>query len=406
MTKILSRQRQFGIKKEAVEGVAETLAAANYSLNFKAVEPPASAIPSYRRELMRASLSKDKALRAVRSVTLKATVELAGGTASVASPWHDAIEACGFVKSQLKVVDIGSVSGGVFIPGDVIGDNAVLASATKTGILICIAPGTPDRAVYIPLTGAFANTDTLYNYQVSQASAAVDSAPANAGWGFRLQSETAAITPASATVEVRDGQNIFRSPGARGMVEFSIAHNAPVLMMFEFNGPLDLPDEEYPAAGFITGIQPITVTPVMGKSFPVLFDDYSPVFTQLSVKVENTLTLRPNVNIGSVADSGYMATCITDRNVKVTCDPEHPPVATRSWLNRAAGSTTERLYVQAGRLLAGDAAGTAVFIGPQLQSVEDLGMGDRNGIVIDNLSMELLWNGTDDDELIVAHVFI
>lgn len=407
MAAILTRQRQFGGKKEGTEGTAETLVAADFAINAKAIDAPALGVPAYERELMRGSLSKDVALKAVRSMIAKATIELAGGAAATAAAWHDLLEACGFAKTQLKVVDIGTITDGPFVPGDIVGDNATFASATKTGILICVVDASPDKAVYLPLTGTFAATDTMYNYATPQVSAPVDSIPANAGWGFRLVSETAAVTPASATIEVRDGQQIFRIVGGRGKVNFNLAHNAPVLMEFEFQGPLIAPSDTIPTGSFMTGITAIAYTPVMGKSFPILFDAFSPILTQLTISVDNTLTLRPNLNTGTIGESGYLATRITDRKINVTADPEHPAVGSKSFLNEALAGTTDRMYVQAGPLTAGAAAGTAIFIGPKLQIVEDPAMGDRDGIVIDNLSMMLAWSGlNENDELVVAHVFI
>lgn len=403
----LTRQRQVGGKKEATEGTKETLAAADFAMNIKGNPSFEIDSPAYERELSKASLSKDAVLKAVRSVTIRATVELAGGAANTAAAWHDLLECCGLSKTQMKVVDIGAPSGGSFVPGDIIGNNATFASATKTGIFIAYKDASPDRLVYIPVTGTLADSDTVYNYASPQVSAAVDSAPANAGWAFRPASETAAFTPASGTVEVRDGEQVYRAFGARGKVKFDIRHNQPVLMEFEFMGPLDTASDAIPDVGFMTGITLPAATPVMGKNFPTFVDAYAPIFTQVSIDINNTLAKRADCNeIGGGNESGYRPTRITDRDIVIETDPEHPPIASENWLEKSLIGTTQRMHVRAGPLTAGAAAGTVVIVVPKVQITGNVNVGDRDGVVTNELNMRACFNGSGDDELIIAHVFI
>jgi hypothetical protein len=405
---MLTRLRQFGIAKEGTEGSEETLSATHFRGNFKDVSAPEYEAPAYERNLMRGSLSKDEVLKSARYLMAKVTMEAAGGSASVEMPWHDALEACGFSKTNLKSINVGTVSGGTFTPGDLIGNHATQGSATKTGIFVRYTAGTPNKVLYIPTLGTLADTDTIYNYESPQVSVAVDTgaSPVNAGWAFRLMSENGTQIPASATFQIRDGEQVHTGIGARGKVNFRARHNEPLLMEFEFQGPCKTASDLIPAGAFVTGVTPTGVTPTMGKGFPVLLDAFSPVLTELSVNIDNTLAKRPNLNTNAISESGYMPCRITDRRVAVTIDPEHPVLATKKLLDDSLVGATYRMYLQIGQFTPGSAAGTIVFMGPKAQLSGDMRQGDRDGIVIDNAEMMLAFNGVEDDEFVMVHAFV
>lgn len=405
---MLTRTRQFGIKKEAVEGVEETLAESHFRGNFKDISAPEYEAPAYDRALMRGSLSKDTVLKAARSLTIKVTMEAAGGSASVEMPWHDAIEACGFAKSNLKTINVGAVTE-TFVPGDLIGNDDVAAEATKTGIFIRLIVGTPNKVLYIPVSGAaLSDADTIYNYRSPQASTDVETAatPVDAGWAWRLKSETGSQLPPSATVQVRDGEQIHTCIGSRGKVTFRVRHNEPLLMEFEFQGPCKTASDLIPAGAFMAAIPATGVVPVMGKNFPITLDAFSPVLTDLSVVIDNTLAKRPNLNTNAISESGYMACRITDRAVNASIDPEHPVIATKKLLDDALVGQSYRLYVQIGYFTPAVPAGTIVMLGPNAQFAGDMRQGDRDGIVIDNAEMKLAFNASEDDEFVMAHAFV
>ena len=405
---MLTRTRQFGIKLEATEGVEETLAAADFKGNFKEVSAPEYEAPAYERNLMRGSLSKDTVLKAARSLMVRVTMEAAGGSASVEMPWHDAIQACGFSKTNLKSLEVGTPSGGTFTPGDIIGNNVAEGSATKKGIFVRFVAGSPNEILYIPTLGTLADTDTIYNYATPQVSVTIGSGatPQNAGWAWRLMSENGSQIPPSATMQVRDGEQQHTGIGARGKVTFRVRHNEPLLMEFEFQSPCKTAGDVIPEGGFMTGIAATGVAPVMGKNFPVTLDAFSPVLTELSVAIDNTLAKRPNLNTNAISESGYMPTRITDRRINVTIDPEHPALATKKLLNDALTGATYRMYVQVGYFTPGAAAGTLVLLGPRAQLSGDMRQGDREGIVVDNAEMSLAFNGVEDDEFVLVHAFV
>ena len=93
---ILSRRAVIAAKEEAVEGTAESLAAAD--ANFLGVEPTFTPdVPMFRRPNVDASLSPYSSVSGTRSAQLSFKVELKGsGAAGTAPALGKLIKACGF----------------------------------------------------------------------------------------------------------------------------------------------------------------------------------------------------------------------------------------------------------------------------------------------------------------------
>jgi hypothetical protein len=169
---MLTRVKQVGLKLEGTEGVAESLAGSDFSRNVKNSTSGATRTAArYARDVRRPGLSQPKDLIGGKIGEIPWQEEMVGGSASSDAPWYPTLQAMGFQKTQLKVITATSVSGGTFAAGDTIGNNATLGSATKKGRVAWTGTvGGAVKIVYEPLAGAFANTDTVYNYATSQVS--------------------------------------------------------------------------------------------------------------------------------------------------------------------------------------------------------------------------------------------
>jgi hypothetical protein len=85
---------------------------------------------------------------------------------------------------RLKSVSVGAFSNGVgFVAGEILGNHATQASATKTVRFVALVPGSPNKVIYTLVSGgALTDAETLFSYGAPQESAAVDSTPAAAAF--------------------------------------------------------------------------------------------------------------------------------------------------------------------------------------------------------------------------------
>ena len=394
-----TRDRQVGVKVEASVGVAETLTAAEFRGNLKDVEAIPN-IPKYERALDHATLSKDAALTGPASLTVKFTAEAVGGGIASPAPWEDALLGCGFKSTQLKVITIGSITGTIK-RGDTIGNNVSQGSATKTGTVVAVVAG---KIYYVPVLSAFISSDNIFGYGSPTGSCTASGAPTNAGRRFNLVSRQAAVEPQSCTVQCYQHGQMHTGAGHRGTVKFSYKHGEPLMLMFEFQGPIKLTSGTSPSSSPITGIAALGVPPKVARGFPLTSNGITPITTSLEVDVANVLTLRPTTADNDVYGSGYLDTTITDRQPKATLDPEKPALATTDFQLINTAGTTFPLFTQVGAL--GDTNGAFILESPCAQFQGDYGEGDRNGMVTVPHDLKLCGvpGGAGDDELIFDHV--
>jgi hypothetical protein len=185
------RKRQLAAKIESVEGVAETLLAADAGIMVK-FSPKASYDPQmYQRDPVRASLTKMGKLAGKRSAGLDFSIELKGsGSISVEPEWMSLVRACGFQSNALKKISIGAISGGPYLHGEVVTGG----TSEATGRVVIKTTTGTTTLYYVALTGTVESGDTLTG-SISGATATASSDPASAGFeikpisrsgGFRL----------------------------------------------------------------------------------------------------------------------------------------------------------------------------------------------------------------------------
>ncbi|MCA3003800.1 MAG: hypothetical protein IOD15_00365, partial [Phycisphaerales bacterium] len=163
------RARQFGAKVEAAEGVAETLAAADFAANIKDVGAEHDH-PEYARDLVQGSATKQPNLKGTRRLRITGTLECCGGTATAQAVWHQILRACGLARTGLVVISVGAPTGAgasAYSIGTIVGDNAARASATKTARVVRWIGGSPTRIVLEPIPGTFASADEIHAYNAA-----------------------------------------------------------------------------------------------------------------------------------------------------------------------------------------------------------------------------------------------
>lgn len=399
------RTRQAGIKIEAAEGVEESLTGTEFGGNRKSIQE-ALYVANYERELIQVSMSQLPNLKGERYIKNKWEEELVGGGIATAAPWHATLQAMGFSKTQLKKFSFTEASGHAgWRIGQTFGNNATQGSATKTGIFVCIVGSI---LVYLPVTGTFVNTDSLFNYGgVSQQNLVISSAITNGGYMFAPISESDSASPASVTTEIRHLTERYTGIGCRGQGGLSIKRSQPLLINCEFMGAYVPDTDGYSprTASAVTGVPGFSVAPSMCLGVPLTFrtgtTDFNPVLTELSIDFGNTLANRPTIG-ASLANSGFLATRITDRKPKVKVDPEYViPSGGFNFAKKFLAGETFEILTQVGDSTNGN--GLVIVRAPTAQLIGDLTFGDRDKIKI--TSADAMLTGSADDELVIYHVF-
>lgn len=497
----MTRLTQVGDGVEAVEGTEESLVAANFQGNFKE-DSHEYEIMEYDRELKRAALSSQGVIPGARRLRIRKLEEFAGGSASAHAPCYRALRGCGwYVRGTALKIEVGAPSGGDFVFGDLIGDNATsgsktksgmflkyhdngtikvlwylpvsglpfgaadtiynyassqvstaadsastpggwvldlasegapkshkivevgasytgtafvqgtligdnatFASCTKLGMFVRFIAGTPNKIVYLPIHGTFANTDTFHGHSGVVGNIAVDSAPADTDANL-------VYVPESVTRERRIGGKRHTVVGGRGDWTFTLRHSEPMLIETTIEGPAKLEEENAGTedwrprlAAAVSGVTTAGVAPRMGLAVPLTLAAWSPVCTELTIRGGQTLAPRPTISEAALESSGYMATRITDREVTIATDPENPAAATFDAHQNILSVNYMLFYAEVGKLNHGN--GMLILSGPELQlKPTSVGESDRDGIVTLNVEGVMVDSTGADAELRLAHLF-
>jgi hypothetical protein len=159
----------------------------------------------------------------------------------------------------------------------------------------------------------------------------------------------------------------FAIAGAAGTVKFPLRAGFPCKTMhFKFMGKV-VADSD---VALVTPTAFNVLPPRFAGNTLSIAGSYTPYISQIEIDVNNTLQLRPYQ-----ADSTGASACyIVDRTPQITLDPELQLVATRDWLTKLTGYTTESLSVAVGT----SAQNIITFASTYAQWL-DVGLGDRNG---------------------------
>lgn len=397
----LKKYSQFGFKLQTAEGTAETLVAADYILNSRN-HSHSDKRPGVDRGLTRPTNTPAGVLKGPTLTEISAEIEMVGGAASMATvaPWHKLLRTMGFAPAQLKSITIGSRTGGEYAIGNTIGNNATQGSATKTGIVFCVLA---TRLVYLPVTGTFADTDTIYNYATSQVSSTQSGAASNSGVVFTPLTQTESVPNEIGTAERRRGGEKIKIQDARCSGGISFKHGeAPILKVTAQGMPIiDGTTKRPEAVGAITGVTAVGGTPLATKGGIMKMAGNTLVLTMFDIDFGNVLSPRKTISDVDIASSGYCGVLISDRKPTIKIDPEFLISSANDVAGLMTTGATFELVCTTG--LTTHTNGQIVVWAPAAQIADDVSEGDRDGITTQDITAVL--TGENDKELYIAHCF-
>ncbi len=378
---MLIRKRQLAAKIEAVEGIAETLLAADAGIlvNFS---PKASYDPQmYQRDPVRASLTKMGKLAGKRSAGIDFSIELKGsGSVSVEPEWLRLIKACGFASNALKKIAIGAIASGPYLHGETI--TGGMSGATGR-VVIKTVDGTT-TLYFIASSGTFESGETITG-GTSGATSTATADPLNAGFEIKpISSSVISLTMGLFEDGIR---KVLK--GCRGTVKFNFKIGEPATLDFSFkgveSGVADVP--------MLTGVSFDSTVPPVLLNAVMSCDGVSLNIGEMEIDVANTLASKDKIDDAK----GILSFMITGRDMQGSFNPEMVPVATHDFFSKWFGNTP-----MAVDLAYGETEGNKFrFYAPGIiyNKVDD---GDRDGIQLAQTSFDLTGSmEPGDDELAI-----
>lgn len=338
MTK-LSEIRQLAGKIESVEGVEETLAAADAEVI--AYNPDIDIEAEMKdRPIAMSSLSHSKQNIAKKSGQASFSVEMKGsGTATVEPKWAKYLKACGTALDDLMSVAIGAITGGPFIHGE-----TITGAGGGTGQVVCYTYNEASVVYFVELSGSILSGETITG-SVSGATATTSGAPAAAGKVFRPTDAHQSTIPSLTIAANIDGlKKTIR--GARGNVKIPFKCGEAVVMEFNFSGAGKKPEDEV----LLTGMTLESVTPPNFQDGMFKINNSSALIGSFELSMDNTLTQRDDPN----SEEGIKSYAITGRQTTAIMDPELEAVADRdlfgNWLDGVEATVDLSFGVTSGNM--------------------------------------------------------
>jgi len=376
---MLIRKRQLAAKIEAVEGIAETLLAADAGIlvNFS---PKASYDPQmYQRDPVRASLTKMGKLAGKRSAGIDFSIELKGsGSVTVEPEWLRLIRACGFASNALKKITIGAITSGPYLHGETITGQT---SAATGRVVIKTANGTT-TLYFVSLSGTF-ETGEVITGGTSGATATASADPVSAG--FEIKPVSSSVVSLTMGLFEDGIRKVLK--GCRGTVKFNFKIGEPATLDFSFKGVeagvADVP--MLAGVGFDNTVPPVLLNAVMSC------DGVSLNVGEMEIDVSNTLASKDKIDDAK----GILSYMITGRDMQGSFNPEMVPVASHDFFSKWFSNTPMVLD-----LAYGETEGNKFrFYAPSIvyNKVDD---GDRDGIQLAQTSFDLTGSmEPGDDEI-------
>lgn len=258
----------------------------------------------------------------------------------------------------------------------------------------------PGQSVFSPLTGVPGPQGGRATFELWMTGAFGISGDAWAtvllpACGFKNTSntytpESGPSAPVALTIgHYEDGRH-RRLRGCNGKVKFILESGKPALAQFDFMGGYVAPSD----VAKIAPDYPRIVPPrFVNATFTVGGTNFT--ITKLEIDVDNTIVLRPD----ATSPSGILGAVITNRQIKVTIDPEAVLYATKNWNTDWTAGTEAALNC----VLGGTATNIITITAPKLQLMAPPNPADRNDLVTDNLVFSANRSvDAGDDEVSIA----
>lgn len=367
MTK-LSEIRQMAAKIESVEGVAESLVAADAKVLV--LNPSIEIDPEMKeRAIAMTSFSSPSALIGKRVGKGRLAVEIKGsGTATTAPEGAKFLRACGVTEDDLKSVAIGAITSGPFVHGE-----TITGAGGGTGWVICNTYTGTAAIYYVVLTGVIGSSE-LITGSVSGATATTAGAPATIGKVYRPTHVQASIPSITMQDNVDGIKKLLR--GARGSVKIPFKSGEAVTMEFNFQGVAgDVTDE-----ALLSGITYESVTPPNFQDGTFKIDNAAQLISSFDFNLDNKLTQRDDPN----SVQGVKSYAITGRQTTGSIDPEMQAVAAYDFFGKWLAGTLATLDLSWGSI-----AGNKFRFFAKAVQYTKVADGTRDGLALANCSCTL-----------------
>lgn len=342
---LLHRLQQIAFELEASEGVAETVAVADADVLVQDVTFEAN-IEKVKRDPARRYLTPLQSVLGKQYARVSFDVEVKGsGAVGTAPSWGKLLKACKMQQSAVVTIAIGAITGGPFVPGDVVTGG----TSNATGLVVDrYATGVAAIAMVV-LTGTFASGEVLTGSL--SAATATTSALVTAAQGFCFRPVSTG-DPSATIAFYHDGKR-KQLYGARGKVAGTLSNGGLSFLKLEYEG---IYDADTDAA---------MLDPTYESQVPVTFldcalylDAFQPDFTTLDWDLGNEIQMLETAQ----SAKGARAARIVERAPIVNIDPYATLVADFDWLGKLKSSTTS--YMRAA--LGSTAGNKIVFAFPRL----------------------------------------
>jgi len=311
---MLTRIKQSAAIVEAVCGQGGSFTAADFGTRFSSVSLDVDMTPT-EDDTIKADLSPSPVTMGEKKAAFKISIPLVGsGVAGTKPEWDVYMQGCATKSEVCKRIPIGEVTGGPFIPGEIVTQAVSLATGICT-------KGTQDGDTHLFIveqSGIWAASGLITGSD-SAATATGSSAPVADGFAYHPVSRSADQKTIAVQCEEDGAKGV--AVGLMGTFTFSANSSEKATLEFTFNGVADL--DNFGDAAMTEGVEYFdTVFPILDSARCVLnrgeADEFLPVLRSLSFDMAGTATVRKDGN----AAGGLIAAKLTARTPVLTLVPE------------------------------------------------------------------------------------
>lgn len=388
---LLNRRQQIAIKTEGTEGTMEvSLGAGDAGFNiFESSFSPD--IQQFERSPFRSSIGSLASIAGMRQASLSFTTELIGSNVVETAPVFGTIlKMCGFKEfTGLKTIGIGTVTGGPFVPGEVL-------NGEVTGVGVCVKSVADGETMYLTESSAFASAEEITGATSGAVATTSGTSATTGGQGvyYRPSSDFNDTSEAdylsSATVWIYNDGLLHKLNGCRGNFTLKAEVGQPMMMDVELTGGLNITMD----GTMLTGITYPTITPptFMGTNILSVHGSNAVFVNSLELTSGNDLQYRSDPN----TSSGLVSSKIVGRSSGGSMDPEGNTIAGGlDWFNSLYDNTEGALD-----LTIGADVKNKFLISANKTQFSSVGGGERSGLTTNQV--ELSFNETNgNDELII-----
>ena len=360
---MLTRRRIIAAKLETTPGSAETLAAADAKL-FAYDPKIAPAVGMFQRTPSTIGLNKLGQIAGVKALGFNFGVLLGGSGAATTTPeWGKLVQACRNKINTYYSINIGAVSGGPFVHGELITGGS---SGAIGRVMINTATGA-SAVLFVAVGSATFESAEVLTGGTSGATATTSSTPTATGKAIEPVSDPASME----SLTMANFEDGFRKQlkGARGNLKLNYKTGEPGIMNFEFMGV----EAGMADVALLSGITHASTlpTPPAFLNASLSMAEYSALISEIEIDLGCVLAPSTDAN----EERGIKLFQIVDANVVGSYDPEMVLAATHDFYANWFANTEMVLDFTLGS----SSGNRSRFYAPRAQYI-GLDDGDREGI--------------------------